>query len=182
MSKKQKWFTLYEESAAASNLSIAGGAVKLVALLLMIAAIPCTLALLLAAARLTMASGMSTALIFVMDELDDLVFSAFFLWGGAVDVEIVLIGPFHGQGNLFFRCKLQKLSEELFFAQVAPVRGVGTDLLHLQLIHSDHHMDAPQLRRHLFRVFQVAGRVEAAVKSHRVHRGPVGGGAVSRQL
>ena len=53
------------------------------ALLLMIAAIPCTLALLLAAARLTMASGMSTALIFVMDELDDLVFSAFLLWGGA---------------------------------------------------------------------------------------------------
>ena len=44
MSKKQKWFTLYEESAAASNLSIAGGAVKLAALLLMIAAIPCTLA------------------------------------------------------------------------------------------------------------------------------------------
>ena len=75
MSKKQKWFTLYEESAAASNLSIAGGAVKLAALLLMIAAIPCTLALLLAAARLTMASG--------MDELDDLVFSAFLLWGGA---------------------------------------------------------------------------------------------------
>ena len=75
MSKKQKWFTLYEESAAASNLSIAGGAVKLAALLLMIAAIPCTLALLLAAARLTMASGMS--------ELDDLVFSAFLLWGGA---------------------------------------------------------------------------------------------------
>lgn len=56
---------------------------KLAALLLMIAAIPCTLALLLAAARLTMASGMSTALIFVMDELDDLVFSAFLLWGGA---------------------------------------------------------------------------------------------------
>ena len=83
MNKKQKWFTLYEESAAASNLSIAGGAVKLAALLLMIAAIPCTLALLLAAARLTMASGMSTALIFVMDELDDLVFSAFLLWGGA---------------------------------------------------------------------------------------------------
>ena len=50
MSKKQKWFTLYEESAAASNLSIAGGAVKLAALLLMIAAIPCTLALLLAGA------------------------------------------------------------------------------------------------------------------------------------
>ena len=32
MNKKQKWFTLYEESAAASNLSIAGGAVKLAAL------------------------------------------------------------------------------------------------------------------------------------------------------
>lgn len=83
MSKKQKWFTLYEESAAASNLSIAGGAVKLVSLLLMIAAVPCTLALLLAAARLTMAGGLGTALIFVMDELDDLVFSAFFLWGCA---------------------------------------------------------------------------------------------------
>ena len=83
MNKKEKWFTLYEESAAASNLSIAGGAVKLLALLLMIAAIPCTLALLLAAGRLAMAGGVSTALIFVMDELDDLVFSAFLLWGCA---------------------------------------------------------------------------------------------------
>ena len=79
--KREKNFTLYPDSAAASNLSIAGGAVRLVSVLLLVAAVLTTLALAAAGVRVTLAAGLSSALIFVMDELDDLVFSAFLLWG-----------------------------------------------------------------------------------------------------
>lgn len=51
MKQKQSWFQLYPESNRASNLSIAGGAVRLLSLLLLIAAIGATLVLLLAGAR-----------------------------------------------------------------------------------------------------------------------------------
>ena len=69
MKQKQSWFQLYPESNRASNLSIAGGAVRLLSLLLLIAAIGATLVLLLAGARLTAAAGVGTALIFLLDEL-----------------------------------------------------------------------------------------------------------------
>ena len=49
-----------------------------------IAAILTSLGLLLAGLRLTMAGGLGTALIFLMDEMDDEVFTAFFLWGAVV--------------------------------------------------------------------------------------------------
>ena len=84
MKHEQKWFRLYAEHPAASNLSIAGGAVKLLSLVLLIAAILTSLGLLLAGLRLTMAGGLGTALIFLMDEMDDEVFTAFFLWGAVV--------------------------------------------------------------------------------------------------
>lgn len=80
MKKQHNWFRLYPDNSTASNLSIAGGAVKLLSILLLIAAIPTTLAVLLVAVRLTAASGMGTALIFLMDEMDEGVFLAFFLW------------------------------------------------------------------------------------------------------
>ena len=67
MKQKQSWFQLYPESNRASNLSIAGGAVRLLSLLLLIAAIGATLVLLLAGARLTAAAGVGTALIFLLD-------------------------------------------------------------------------------------------------------------------
>ena len=82
MKQKQSWFQLYPESNRASNLSIAGGAVRLLSLLLLIAAIGATLVLLLAGARLTAAAGVGTALIFLLDELGEGMFLAFFLWGG----------------------------------------------------------------------------------------------------
>ena len=66
MKQKQSWFQLYPESNRASNLSIAGGAVRLLSLLLLIAAIGATLVLLLAGARLTAAAGVGTALIFLL--------------------------------------------------------------------------------------------------------------------
>lgn len=81
MKKEQKWFHLYHGNSAASNLSIAGGAVKLLSVLFLIAAILCTLALVLSGLRVTMAGGPGTAFIFLMDELDDELFTAFLLWG-----------------------------------------------------------------------------------------------------
>ena len=84
MKQKQSWFQLYPESNRASNLSIAGGAVRLLSLLFLIAAIGATLVLLLAGARLTAAAGVGTALIFLLDELGEGVFLAFFLWGAVL--------------------------------------------------------------------------------------------------
>lgn len=84
MKREQKWFQLYAGHTTASNLSVAGGAVKLFSLLLLVAAVLTTLGLFLAGLRLTMAGGLGTALIFLMDEMDDEVFAAFFLWGAVV--------------------------------------------------------------------------------------------------
>ena len=84
MKQKQSWFQLYPESSRASNLSIAGGAVKLLSILLLVAAIPATLAVLLVVLRMTAAAGAGTALIFLMDEMDEGVFLAFFLWGAVL--------------------------------------------------------------------------------------------------
>ena len=39
MKKKQPWFELYPDSDAASRLSIAGGAVKLLSILVLVAAV-----------------------------------------------------------------------------------------------------------------------------------------------
>ncbi len=84
MKKDQKLFRLYADHPHASNLSIAGGAAKLLSMLFIVAAIPCTLALLLSAFRITMAGGFGTALIFLMDELDDELVMAFLLWSAVV--------------------------------------------------------------------------------------------------
>lgn len=84
MKKDQKLFQLYADQPHASNLSIAGGAAKLLSVFLMVAAIPCTLALLLSTFRITMAGGLGTALIFLMDELDDELVMTFLLWGAVV--------------------------------------------------------------------------------------------------
>ena len=81
MKHEQKWFRLYAEHPAASNLSIAGGAVKLLSYFLMAAALLFTLAVVLAGFRIAMAGGIGTAFIFLMDELEDQIFGAFLLWG-----------------------------------------------------------------------------------------------------
>ena len=81
MKKEQKLFQLYADNNRASNLSIAGGAVKLLSILLLIGAVLCTLAIGLSGFRIASAGGVGTAFIFLMDELDDELLAAFFLWG-----------------------------------------------------------------------------------------------------
>ena len=44
MKEKRQWFHLYPESTLASNLSIASGGVKLFSILLLVLAVPATLA------------------------------------------------------------------------------------------------------------------------------------------
>ena len=80
----RSWFTLYETDPKATNLSMAGGGVKLLSILLAIAAIPCTLALVLAAARIGAVSSAGTALIYLLDEMDELLVGTFFLWAAVV--------------------------------------------------------------------------------------------------
>ncbi len=83
MNKKRSWFEVYPNNPLATNLSIAGGGLKLISILLLIAAIPFTLAAALAFIRLISASGIITALIFMLDEFDEMVFMVFILWSAA---------------------------------------------------------------------------------------------------
>ena len=74
--KGRGWFQTYEENPTATNLSMAGGGARLLSILLLIAAIPCTVAVLMAVARVSMVGSVGTALIFLMDEMDDLLLSS----------------------------------------------------------------------------------------------------------
>ena len=64
--KGRGWFQTYEENPTATNLSMAGGGARLLSILLLIAAIPCTVAVLMAVARVSMVGSVGTALIFLM--------------------------------------------------------------------------------------------------------------------
>ena len=79
--KKHPWFQLYPDHPSASRLSVIGGGVKLLSLFVLAAAILYTPALLLAGFRIVAAGGLGTAFLFLMDELDDELLAAFFLWG-----------------------------------------------------------------------------------------------------
>lgn len=81
MKNKNPLFHLYPENSKAFKLSVIGGGVKLLSLFLLVAAILYTIALLIPGFRVAFAGGVATALLFVVDELDDVVFGAFFLWG-----------------------------------------------------------------------------------------------------
>ena len=72
--KGRGWFQTYEENPTATNLSMAGGGARLLSILLLIAAIPCTVAVLMAVARVSMVGSVGTALILLL--------AAFFLWSG----------------------------------------------------------------------------------------------------
>ena len=80
MNKKKSWFDVYPNNALATNLSIAGGGLKLISILLLIAPIPFTLAAVLAFIRLISVSGAITAIIFMLDEFDEMIFAVFVLW------------------------------------------------------------------------------------------------------
>lgn len=81
MKKNHTWFELYPHNHQATNLSMAGGGVKLLSILLLIAAIPFTLAIILTCLRLTLAGGPAMAMMYLVDELDDELWTALFLWG-----------------------------------------------------------------------------------------------------
>ena len=81
MKKERTLFQLYAGHDRASALSVAGGAFRLLSLLLIAAAALYTMALLLSGFRVTLAGGLGTAFLFLMDELDDELLAAFFLWG-----------------------------------------------------------------------------------------------------
>lgn len=73
-------FHLDPENSRASRLSIAGGALKLLSLLMLAAAVLGTLALLAAVIQLTVSAGFAMALHLLLDELEELPALLFLLW------------------------------------------------------------------------------------------------------
>ena len=89
MNKRKPLFEVYPDNSLATNLSIAGGGLKIISILLLIAAIPFTLAVILASVRLISASGLITALIFMLDEFDEMIFIVFMLWGAFIIIRYI---------------------------------------------------------------------------------------------
>lgn len=82
MEKMNALFKIYPHSPRATNLSIAGGAVRLLAILLLAAACFVTLGLLFEGLRPLLHMGPLGTIMYLLDEMDDEVESAFFLWCG----------------------------------------------------------------------------------------------------
>ncbi len=80
MIKRKSLFQLYEGNNRASNLSIAGGGVRMLSVLFLVIAILYTLALLIPGFRIASAGGVGTALLFIIDELSGMVIGVFLLW------------------------------------------------------------------------------------------------------
>ena len=83
MKKTNSWFTLYPQNPQASNLSIAGGAVRLVTLLLLVGAVLGTLGILLAGLRPLQYMG-GNAVWYLLDEMDDELLTVCLLWVGTI--------------------------------------------------------------------------------------------------
>ena len=79
---KTSWFQLYPDSPAASRLSVAGGGVRVLSILLLVAAVLCSAAALWVVLRLTLARGMDHALYVLLDDGEEGVLALFLLWGG----------------------------------------------------------------------------------------------------
>jgi len=77
MKKKQPWFQLYPDSDAASRLSVAGGAVKLLSILVLVAASLYSLAALWLLFRV----GLGGVLHYMLDDWDEGFLPLFVLWG-----------------------------------------------------------------------------------------------------
>ena len=102
MKKKFQWFQLYPDHQQASRLSIAGGGVRLLSFFVLAAACLYTLALLMAGFRIVVAGGLGTAFLFLMDEMDEMLFGAFFLWG-AFAVCRFAVSVLHAKAELLAR-------------------------------------------------------------------------------
>lgn len=81
MKKKGPLFQLYPDSDAASRLSVAGGGVKLLSTLVLVAAILYSAAALWVALRVTMAWGLGGAMHHLLDDAEEGLFGLFVLWG-----------------------------------------------------------------------------------------------------
>lgn len=81
MKTKKPLFYLYPESEKASRLSVIGGGIKILSIFLLVAAILYSLAMLVPGMRILFAAGFSTAIWFIVDELEDLIVGVFLLWG-----------------------------------------------------------------------------------------------------
>ena len=84
MNRKNVWFDVYRDNKSATNLSMLGGGAKLFSLLLMVAAVPVTLALLVMSFQMASMGGFGRSWFFIFDELDDMIFMAFMLWSAIV--------------------------------------------------------------------------------------------------
>lgn len=83
MKKKRGWFEIYPQDSRATNLSIAGGAARLLAVLLTIAAVFFLLALAAEGFHFTRSGGHGNVLLYLLDEADDELGMAFILACGA---------------------------------------------------------------------------------------------------
>ena len=84
MKEKSFLYQTYPDSPRATNLSMAGGAVRLVSILCLIAAVPFAIAVITVMVRLTGAAGFSVALMYALDELDEVLFASFLFLCAAV--------------------------------------------------------------------------------------------------
>ena len=82
--RTHKLFELYPEHTKATNLSILSGGLKLITILLSIAAILGTIGLIVIGTQMTMHIGIRNALFWLMDEWDDILPALFLLWGSVL--------------------------------------------------------------------------------------------------
>ncbi len=80
MKKFFKLFQVYPQNPQATNLSIVSGGLRLLTLMMLIGAVLLTLSIIIMGLRALHGVGLSTALWYIVEEMDDQVFAAFFLW------------------------------------------------------------------------------------------------------
>ena len=92
----------------------------------------------------------------------------FQLDAGAVLFQVILVGAFHDNGCIVGSGKVQETGKQGFFAKIAAVLRVETDLLLFQLIHGNDLVDGVIFPGHPGCDLPVCLRMEHRVKSHRI--------------
>ena len=87
---------------------------------------------------------------------------------GAVLFQVILVGAFHDNGCIVGSGKVQETGKQGFFAEIAAVLRVETDLLLFQLIHGNDLVDGVIFPGHPGCDLPVCLRMEHRVKSHRI--------------
>lgn len=83
MKQNRSWFEVYPHSRQATDLSMVGGAVRLLAILLAIPGALFALGLLAAAGHVLFREGFSWMVWHMLDEMDEEIFQTFFLLAGS---------------------------------------------------------------------------------------------------